>query len=186
MQHWRYPATDGAEFWISCKWPAFLSSFSRLQVIQNKRPWCSAAAYVTAGLLQFGSAKHLNQGSVVHLSNFSIFYFIRKLALYRSNIFRKRNSQIILRNIWGTCLPWQFDSEIGAAFSNTFVCKVEKILKGRLDLIPSPSASVKIQIMDRKVCLRCKGKTLLGDNNKLFLFISLLTMPINVLPFYLK
>ena len=28
---------------------AFLSSFSRLQVIQNKGPWCSAAAYVTAG-----------------------------------------------------------------------------------------------------------------------------------------
>ena len=38
--------------------------------------------------------------------------------------------------------------------------KVEKILKGSLDLIPSPS--VKIQIMGEKVCLRCKGKTLLG------------------------
>ena len=34
--------------------------------------------------------------------------------------------------------------------------KVEKILKGSLDSIPSPS--VKIQIMGRKVCLRCKGK----------------------------
>ena len=34
----------------SCNRPAFLSSFSRLQVIQNKRPWWSAAAYVTAGL----------------------------------------------------------------------------------------------------------------------------------------
>ena len=39
MQHCRRPATDGA----------YLSSFSRIQVIQNKRPWCSAAAYVTAG-----------------------------------------------------------------------------------------------------------------------------------------
>ena len=38
-------------------------------------------------------------------------------------------------------------------------CKVKTILKGSLDLIPSPS--VKIQIMGRKVCLRCKGKTLL-------------------------
>ena len=28
MQHWRPPATDGAEFWISCKRPAILSSFS--------------------------------------------------------------------------------------------------------------------------------------------------------------
>ena len=50
MQHWRPKATDGAEFWISCKRPAFLSTFSRLQMIQNKRPWCCGAAYVTAGL----------------------------------------------------------------------------------------------------------------------------------------
>ena len=38
--------------------------------------------------------------------------------------------------------------------------KVETILKGSLDSIPSPSPSVKIRIMGRKVCLRCKGKTL--------------------------
>ena len=38
--------------------------------------------------------------------------------------------------------------------------KVEIFLKGNLDLIPSPS--VKIKIMGGKVCLRCKGKTLLG------------------------
>ena len=35
---------------------------------------------------------------------------------------------------------------------------VEKILKGSLDSIPSPSPSVKILIMGGKVCLRCKGK----------------------------
>ena len=40
--------------------------------------------------------------------------------------------------------------------------KVENILKGSLVLIPSPSTSVKIKIMGRKVCLSCKGKTLLG------------------------
>ena len=45
--------------------------------------------------------------------------------------------------------------------------KVEKILKGSLDSIPSPSPSVKIQIMGRKVCLRCEDKTLLGIVNKL-------------------
>ena len=45
--------------------------------------------------------------------------------------------------------------------------KVEKILKGSLDSISSPSPSVKIQIMGGKVCLRCKGKTLLGVVNKL-------------------
>ena len=32
--------------------------------------------------------------------------------------------------------------------------KVENILKGSLDLIPSPSPSVKIQIMGGKVCMR--------------------------------
>ena len=40
--------------------------------------------------------------------------------------------------------------------------KVEKILKGSLDLIPSPSSSVKTQIMGGKDWLSCKGKTLLG------------------------
>ena len=40
--------TAGTEFWVTCKWLAFLNSFSCLQVIQNKRPWCLAAAYVTA------------------------------------------------------------------------------------------------------------------------------------------
>ena len=55
--------------------------------------------------------------------------------------------------------------------------KVEKILKGSLDSIPSPSPSVKIQI----ICLRCKGKTLLGIVNKLLKTKSLLTSPSIVL-----
>ena len=55
------------------------------------------------------------------------------------------------------------------------VIKVEKILKGRLDLIPSPSSLVKIQIMSGKVCLKCKGKTLLDIVNKHFKTKSLLT-----------
>ena len=51
---------------------------------------------------------------------------------------------------------------------DTYLCKVEKILKGGLDLIPSPSPSVKIEILGGKVCLRCsKGKTLLDIVNKL-------------------
>ena len=72
---------------------------------------------------------------------------------------------------------WNFELKRG---------KVEKILKGSLDSIPSPSPSVKIQIMGGKVCLRCKGKTLLGNVKKLFVFKSLLTTPSNVLPSYLK
>ena len=64
--------------------------------------------------------------------------------------------------------------------------KVEKILKSSLDSIPSPSPSVKIQIMGGKVYLRCKGKTLLGIVNKLLKTKSLLTSPNNVLPLHLK
>jgi hypothetical protein len=58
--------------------------------------------------------------------------------------------------------------------------KVEKILKGSLDLIPSPS--VKIQIMGGKVYFKCKSKTLMGDVNKLLKTKSLLTSRSNVLP----
>ena len=50
----------------------------------------------------------------------------------------------------------------------TKVCKVEKTVKGSLDSIPSPSSSVKIQIMGRKVSFEKK---------------SLLTMPIPFLTF---
>ena len=48
-------------------------------------------------------------------------------------------------------------------FSPRFFLKVEKIFKGSLDSIPSPSPSVKIQVMG----LSCKGKILLGVVNKL-------------------
>ena len=64
--------------------------------------------------------------------------------------------------------------------------QVEKILKGSLDSILSPSPSMKTQIMGRKICLRCKGETLLGVVNKLLKTKSLLTTPSNVLPLCLK
>ena len=57
--------------------------------------------------------------------------------------------------------------------------KVEKILKGSLDSIPSPSHSIKIQIMGGKVCLRqniaghcqqtfCFQKFAVSTSSKLF------------------
>ena len=55
--------------------------------------------------------------------------------------------------------------------------KVEKILKGSLDSIQSPTPSVKIRVMGGEVFLRCKVKTLLGIVKKLLS---------NVLPYYLK
>ena len=62
----------------------------------------------------------------------------------------------------------------------------EKILRGCLDSNLLPSSSVIIQIIGKKVFLRCKGKTLPGIVNKLLITKSLLTSPINVLPYYLK
>ena len=38
MSNLRHTMVDGAEFWISCKRPAYLSSFSRLQLIQKLAP----------------------------------------------------------------------------------------------------------------------------------------------------
>ena len=51
---------------------------------------------------------------------------------------------------------------------NVPIPKVKKVLQDSLDLIPSPSPSVKIQIMGGKVCFRCNGKTLLDAVNKSF------------------
>ena len=50
--------------------------------------------------------------------------------------------------------------------------KVETILKGSLDSIPSPSPSVKIQIKDGKAGLKCKGKTL-PKKQKIQMFITI-------------
>ena len=61
--------------------------------------------------------------------------------------------------------------------------KVEKILKGTLDSIPSSLSLVKSQIMGGKVWLRCKGKALQGIVNRLLKRKSLLTSPSNVLPY---
>ena len=54
-----------------------------------------------------------------------------------------------------------------------FKIKVENMLKDSLDMIPSHSPSaIIIQIIGGKICLKCKGKTLLGVVNKIFVFKS--------------
>ena len=94
-------------------------------------------------------------------------------------------TKVIIHKSCGEQYLWNRKIEIWADFGPVGN-KVEKILKGSLDSIPSPSASVKIQIVGGKVCLRCKGKTLLGVVNKLLKTKSLLISPSNVLPYYLK
>ena len=63
--------------------------------------------------------------------------------------------------------PWWDNIEDNCLYAFVVIGKVEKILEGSLDSIPLPSPSFKIQITGAKVCLRCKGKTLLGVVNKL-------------------
>ena len=70
----------------------------------------------------------------------------------------------------------------------TRLFKVEKILKGSLDLIPSPSPSIKIQIMGRRVRLRCKIKTLIGKfvdiTQQCFVLFPQVNFPANNLNFH--
>ena len=81
---------------------------------------------------------------------------------------------------------WLCNSQCAPKVRSCNVCEIVKIIKnakedffkkGSLDLIPSPSPSVKIQFMGGKVCLRCKGKPLLGVVNKLFVFKSFALFP---------
>ena len=81
-------------------------------------------------------------------------------------------------------MGWKVPTYVIEPEESYVLYKVEKILKDSMDSI-SPN-SVKIQIMGGKVCLKCKGKPMLGDVNILFVFKKLLTMPTNVLPLYLK
>ena len=89
-----------------------------------------------------------------------------------------RSSSKVLHLIW--------DSWLYPRFLNSWFIKVKKNWKDRVDFISSSSPSVKIQIMGGKVCLRHKGKTLLGVVNKLFVFKSLLTTLSNVFPLHFK
>ena len=77
-----------------------------------------------------------------------------------------------------------FKKQIKSVLLRRYLGKVEKILKGSLDFIQSPS--VKIQIIGGKVCLRYKGKTLLGHINTFFVSKNMLTMSNNILPLHLK
>ena len=116
---------------------------------------------------------HLSYSTQYHclLLNQCHFFTVKNQS---ANIFsRYHSTQLQQLWIWG-----KKGGQILSFFKDNWtLIKVENMLKGSLDSIPSPSPSVKIQIMGVKVCLWCKGKTLLGSN-------SLLTSPSNVLPYY--
>ena len=70
---------------------------------------------------------------------------------------KKKSSEIKLQQLKNDYIN---QSNCNITLSNQHLTKVEKVLKGSLDLIPSSSPSVKIQIMGGKICLRCKGNVL--------------------------
>ena len=95
------------------------------------------------------------------------------LLFFREHIF------IVLQ-----CLSFRQWKGLGHIPAVFLTVKVGIFLKCCLDLIPSPS--VKIQIIGKKVCLRCKGKTLFGVVNKLSKTKKLLISLSNVLPYNFK
>ena len=97
------------------------------------------------GINYFGQSGEL-RGCVNDVNN------IKQLIMSRG--FRESNMMILTDD--------QRDPRCHPTRQNIIEGKVEKILKGSLDWIPSASPSVKIQIVGGKICLRCKGKPLLG------------------------
>ena len=99
--------------------------------------------------------------------------YLQKITIHATKINCKGSPDngVLFSVIFGTDCPM---SQVLSS------AKEEKILKGSLDSISSPS--VKIQIMGGKVCLRREGKTLLDIVNKLFAFKILFTTSSNVLP----
>ena len=95
-------------------------------------------------------------------------FFCRRSSSARSNSNNEATTSSHSGTFWHNFVQWVFSDQFHHLYP--FQIKVEKKLKGSLDSIPSPSPSVKIQIMSRKVCLRFIGKTLLGVVNKLFVF----------------
>ena len=89
------------------------------------------------------------------------------------------------RLVWNCSLPNHHSIRNINLSIHSFFIKLEKILKGSLHSIPSPSPSVKIQIMGRKVCFRCNGKTLLGVvTHQCFTLLPQVDFPGNNLNFH--
>ena len=131
----------------------------------------------------FSKKKFLNEQPIIRCfwQEMSLTIFKKDIGSIHLIWFQNlRNCFLELKADFNFCYCYRFEKPYFVLFE-IFV-KVENILKGSLDAIPSPSTSVTIQIMGGKVCLRCKGKTLLGIINKLLKTKSLLTSPSNVLP----
>ena len=136
------------------------------------------------------SSPNFNSGTLMaKATNWSKHEIVCTFSFKKNGCFISTRSNLAtwMINTWIQFRVGVFSTSMPATYQIIIlVLKVEKILKCSLDLVSSPLPSVKIQIRGGKVCLRCKGKTLLGIVNKLFVFISLLTSSSNVLPLHLS
>ena len=123
----------------------------------NWRPWTDLEKYSV--VLHFF---HLLV--MVFKECYKIYLLTSTRRYHQSYVVFFKNMIFLLISIENSC--WPLKSKVHY--------KVENILKDSLDSIPSPSPSVKIQIMGKKVCLRCKGKTLQDVFKKLLKTRSLL------------
>ena len=96
----------------------------------------------------------LFRGRVVRPAHYgrNFYNFVKKVFLIGSCLLiYQKFKRFYPNNIFHLFKPW---NDFYNVFKKHISLKVENILKGSLDLIPSPSPSVKIQIIGRKVYLR--------------------------------
>ena len=123
MSYWRHKMVDGTEFWISCKRPAFLSSFSRFQVIQNSAPstivWRQCDIWIARKSVRKNSISRMSPACFCNLTcyfcllfywkeykwcGFSSFQFIFLFYLKRSflsSFFINKLGTILGLSFWG-------------------------------------------------------------------------------------
>ena len=108
MSHWRHTMVDGAEFWISRQWLAFLSSFSHWQVIQNPAPstivWRQCDIRITTKLLSqkrhhlaiFCISLHWQRGTTQKKEEITVSKSLSSIILHGSHC----NRMLWLRPNW--------------------------------------------------------------------------------------
>ena len=161
-----------SKFWLKDKFIIFFGHcVSQLSKAVQEEPSGEAgprntneAYYSTATMLFFGNFVQ------------KLFETNLNLKYQQVKVLNKHTNQIFSQNWHNTIVPLLIRISYFLLLKNE-IHKIEKILKSCLDSIPSPSPSIKIQIMGGKVCSRRKGKTLLGVVNKLLKTKSLLTSP---------
>ena len=106
MSHWRHTMVNGPEFWISCKRPAFLSSFSPLQVIQNLAPSTIMWRQCDIGInKQFHPACLFRSARKYSINNKLLRHFFgRKVLCPDSRFFHQK----FLQDFWSDQNSWTF------------------------------------------------------------------------------